>query len=253
MATANSITVTALKLIKAAMREIGALAAGEDPSNDDEADVLEKLQRVIDYFNSREPMVYNVNFTRYSLIVDTQPILIGPGQTFDVNQRPQSIESITLILVTASPENGEVEIPLNKRDDAWWASQAIKNLSSTLPTDFYYSPGWPNGQIYFWPVPSTVNDVRIESRIVVSQLTAYGDTFSMPPGYWDAIVYSLAEAICPMFKRVWTPLLQSLLAKAIKAIQVNNISSPRLASDSPSQSVSSRCRPDFSFLTGLPQ
>ena len=98
MADPNSITVTALKLIKAAMREIGALAAGEDPSQDDEADVLEKLQRVIDYFNAREPMVYNVNFTRYSLIVDTQPILIGPGQTFDVNQRPQNIDSITLIL-----------------------------------------------------------------------------------------------------------------------------------------------------------
>ena len=36
MATANSITVKALDIVKSAMKEIGALAAGETPSNDDQ-------------------------------------------------------------------------------------------------------------------------------------------------------------------------------------------------------------------------
>src|SRR6185503_3081863 len=122
-----------------------------------------------------------------------------------------------------------------------------------LPTDFYYSPDWPNGSVYLWPVPSAVNDVRLQMPIVLGEYTAYDQKFSLPPGYWDAVVYSLAVSICPMFNVPVSPDLRGLLSIAIRGIQFNNISSPRLASDSPSQSIVARCRPDFSFLTGLPQ
>ena len=249
---ANSITVTAEKIIRSSMQEIGQIAAGEALPADQQTDLMSKLQRVIDYFNARTPLVYNVNFQRFTLPINQLPVTIGPGAMFDVNQRPRVIESISLILIN-STSGGEVEIPLNVRDQDWWAQQSIKNLPSTLPTDFYYSPDWPNGGIYFWPVPTAVNDVRIQMPLVLGEYTTYAQTFSMPPGYWDAIVYTLAKSLCPMFQVSWTPDLQTLWMAAIKAIQVNNISSPRLASDSPSQSVASRCRPDFNFLTGLPQ
>jgi hypothetical protein len=249
---ANSITVKSEEIIGAAMKEIGQLAAGEAVPIDQAGDVLQKLQRIIDSFNARRLMVYNVNFTRLTLPVNQLPVTIGPGGMFDVNQRPQVIESISLILIN-STSGGEVEIPLNPRDQDWWAQQSIKNLSSTLPTDFYYSPDWPLGGIYFWPVPSAVNDVRVQMPLVLGEYTGYAQNFSMPPGYWDAIVYSLAEAICPMYQVPVSADLMRLKNMAIKAIQVNNISSPRLATDSPSQSTVSRNRPDFSFLTGLPQ
>ena len=249
---ANSITVQALDIITAAMKEIGALAAGESVPTEQLPDMLQKLQRVIDYFNARGAMIYNVNFSRFTLPINTLPVTIGPGANFDVSMRPVKIPSISLILTTGTP-NGEVEIPLNPRDQDWWAQQTIKNLASTLPTDFYYSPDWPNGGIYFWPVPTAVNDVRVEMPLVLGEYTAYNQNFTLPPGYWDAVVYSLALSICPMFKQIITPDLRSLWLAAIKAIQSNNISSPRLASDSPSQSAVARSRPDFSFLTGLPQ
>jgi hypothetical protein len=248
----NSIVVTAQKIITAALQEIGQVGAGEGVPADQETDVLQKLQRVIDSFNARRPMVYNVNFSRFPLVLNKLPVTIGPGADFDVNQRPETIESISLILIN-STSGGEVEIPLNKRDQDWWAQQAIKNLPSTLPTDFYYSPDWPNGGIYFWPVPQQANDVRIQMPLVLTEYTSPAQQFSMPPGYWDAIVYSLAESMCPMFQVPASADLLRLKNMAIKAIQVNNISSPRLASDSPSQSLTSRVRPDFSFLTGLPQ
>ena len=235
------------------MKEIGQLAAGEPVPIAQAGDVLQKLQRVIDYFNARGAMIYNVDFTRFTIPINTLPIPIGPGATWDVNQRPRDIYSISLILLTSSQENGEVEILLNKRDQDWWAQQAIKNLSSTLPTDFYYSPDWPNGGVYLWPVPSAVNDVRVQMPLVLGEYTTYAQNFTMPPGYWDAIVYSLAEAICPMYQVPVSADLLRLKAGAINGIQLNNISSPRLASDAPSQSAAARARPDFSFLTGLPQ
>lgn len=247
MTAANSITVTALSLIKAAMQEIGVLAMGETPSLDDSAWILEKLQRLIDKYNARETMVYNVNFKVYTMPANTQPVTIGPGAMFDCNQRPVDIPSISIIL-----QGGQgVEKLMNNRDQDWWAANTIKNLSSSLSTDFYYSPDWGVGNIYFWPISTAAYQVRVQTRLVLSELTAYTDSFTMPPAYWDLIIFDLADSLCPSFKTPATPDLLRKRAEALKAVQVNNISSPRMQSDSPSQSVMGQGRPDFNFLTGL--
>lgn len=244
---ANSITVKASDLIRAAMFEIGALAAGETVPPDDASWILQKLQRLIDRYNARLPMVYNVGFSRFPLVANRQPHTIGPGGDFDTIQRPISIPTISLILNTP----GEVELQLNARDQQWWANQTLKGLTSTLPTDFYYSPDWPLGQIYFWPIPTVVNDVRVQSRNVLTEITNYNQNFSLPPAYWDLIVYELAISLGPGFEKEPSPTLVALWKAAVKAVQVNNVSSPRLSSDSPSQPRSGASRPDFNFLNGL--
>lgn len=249
MATANSITVKANDLIVAALQEIGALAAGEQAAPEDSATVLQKLQRLIDRFNAKRTMIYNVNFSVFTLPVNTQPITIGPGAMFDVNQRPVEIVSMSLILNNTTPT--QVEIPIHMRDDAWWADQRVKNLTSVLPTDCYYSPDWGNGNIYLWPIPTQVNQVRIESRLVLSEITTYAQTFSLPPGYWDAIVYSLAESLGPMFQKPATPDLLRLKAYAIQAIESNNIKSPRgKTGDAGMPGVGERG--DFNYYSGMP-
>lgn len=250
MASPNSITVTALSIINAAGNEIGALAAGEEFSGDDQSWVLQKLQRLIDRYNAREPMIYNVNFSLFTLNPPADPLdptTIGPGGDFDVKQRPVVIETIGLILDGGSPG---VELPLNRRDQDWWANNRIKGLTSTLPTDFYYSPDWPLGSIYFWPVPTASHQIRLQSRLVLGEYINYIDSFSMPPAYWDLVVSELALSLCPSFKTEPSVMLISMRAAALKAVQVNNISSPRLATDAPSQS-SGGSRPDFNFLDGL--
>jgi len=94
----NSITVSANDIITAAMMELGMLAANEFPSAADSQWALQKLQRIIDRYNARLPMVYNVNFALFTLPAGSNPFYIGPGAQFDVNQRPVSIPSIGLIL-----------------------------------------------------------------------------------------------------------------------------------------------------------
>jgi len=223
--TANSITVTALSLINASAQEIGALAAGEQLSNDDLAWVLQKLQRVIDNFNAKRTMVYANTFTAFTLVANLTPHTIGPTSTFVVNQRPVEIPSIGLVLNNTTPDT--VEIPLTPRDKDWWAAQRVKNITSSVPTDFYYEPDWPNGSIYFWPVPNAVNNVLIQQRTVIGEITTPAQTFSMPPGYWDAIIYTLSIAISPSFERQVSPDLRQLQMESVRAVQSNNIKSPK--------------------------
>jgi len=246
--TANSITVKALDLITAAMQEIGALAGGETPSSDDQAWVLQKLQRLIDRYNAREAMVYNVNFSLFTLQANHSPHTIGPGQDFDVNQRPVKIISAAVVL-TQDPSN--VDVPLNIRDEQWWADQRVKNLTSTYPTDLYYSPDWPNGQCLFWPIPTQANGMRLQMATILGQITDYAQTFSMPPAYWDAIVYPLAVSLCPSFERTASQDLLRLESKAIKAIQTNNIASPRGSSADAGMPGLDR-RGDWNYYSGMP-
>jgi hypothetical protein len=139
------------------------------------------------------------------------------------------------------------------RDDAWWAAQQIKGLQSTLPTDLYYNQNWPNGELYFWPVPTAVNQVRLQYRAVIGQISTFNYQFSMPPAYWDLVIYDLAISLCPSFERPVTPDLRENYKVALKIVEGNNIVSPRMFSDSPTQSSTSRSRPDFNFLTGMNQ
>ncbi len=250
MTAANSITVKVLDIIKASMQEIGALAGGEQPSNDDQVWVLQKLQRLIDRYNARQPMVYNVNFATYTILANTNPVTIGPGGDIDVNQRPIDILTMALFL---NYNSTPVKLNLNKRDQQWWAAQTIPSLTSSVTTDFYYSPDWPLGNIYLWPIDTVTADYQIQSQLVLTQAKNYSDNFTMPPAYWDAIVYPLAISLCPSFQRSASPELVQLAAQSIKAIQVNNISSPRLSSDAPSGKGVNDARPDYSFLTGMMQ
>lgn len=221
----NSVTVTALSLINAAAQEIGALAAGEQLSNDDQAWVLQKLQRVIDTFNAKRTMVYANVFKSFTITPNINPQTIGPTGNFALNQRPVEIPTIGLQLTNTTPD--VVEIPLTSRDKDWWASQRVKNVTSTIPTDFYYEPDWPNGSIYLWPVPNAVNGLLIQMRTVIAEIATVAQTFSMPPAYWDLIIYTLAIAICPSFERSASPELVALQKDSLRAVQNNNIQSPK--------------------------
>ena len=244
---ANSITVSALDLIKAALYEIGALAAGEIPATDDQAWVLQKLQRLIDRYNARLPMIYNVGFNLYTLQANHQPHTIGPGGDFDVSQRPVGIESASIVLIQGG---SNVDVPINIRDDQWWSNERVKNLKSTYPTDLYYSPDWPLGQCFFWPIPSQANGIRLQTRAVLAQVTTYAQQISLPPAYWDAIVYPLAYSLCPSFKVTATPELQRLGAMALKAIETNNIASPR--GSTLDAGMPGAGRAGFNYVSGLP-
>jgi hypothetical protein len=219
----NSLTVTAEQLISAALQELGTVAPGEPLGMEDAPWVLQKLQRVIDTFNARRPMIYANTFTSFPITVNV-PQTIGPTGIWQVNQRPVEIPSIGLQLANTTPNT--VEIKLNKRDKDWWANQRVKTLTSAIPTDYYYEQDWPNGTVYLWPVPNAQNNCLVQQRTILAEITFYEQEFSLPPGYWDAVVYCLAVACGPSYGVPVSQDLRSLMTAALKAVQANNNPSP---------------------------
>jgi hypothetical protein len=245
----SAVSAKASDLILSALLEANILSPGEGVPGDQSAWLLEKLQRLIDLFNAKSELIYNVTFGRFTLQANHSPHTIGPAGDFNVTQRPVRIISAALVLTGSTV----IDIPLNVRDEDWWAGQAIKGSSSTLPTDVFYSLDNPLGQLNFWPVPSSVNDVRLEYWTNLTQAVDMNTSIAMPPAYWEALVLKLAVSLCPSYEKEPSVALIANAREAMMAIKSNNSSSPRMSTRQagmPRSNAQTSVRPGFNFLTG---
>jgi hypothetical protein len=241
---------TTIELITDALVECGVYDIGEAISGEHVTFCLARLNRIIDQWAARKVYVWNVAFTAYTLTALHQPHLIGPGLVAPdfAAPRPVRIENAALILTTSTPS---VDLPLNLRDDDWWANKRVKSLTSSVPTDLYYSPDHPSGALWLWPIPNYAYGLRLETWVALAQITDATLAFSAPYGYELALMLTLAEEVCgPMGRSVPTD-LAAKAARARAAIQRNNDKSPRI--DTAEAGTRGRStRGDFNYYTGGP-
>jgi hypothetical protein len=218
--------VTVRDLISEALEELGVVQQG-DTLSDNDADLgLRRYNRLLDGWNAQRQAVYADVFSTFTLTPALAPHTIGPTGTFVVTQRPVSIPDggAGLVLNSSTPN---VRTPIVVRDAAWWASQPVKSLTSSYPTDLYYEPAWPNGSLYFWPVPTTAYQVELWLRTVLAQVDL--DTvFTMPPGYYRAHVLTLAEECGSAFGTMPSGKTVADAAKARDVMFSNNRVIPRI-------------------------
>lgn len=214
--------------------------------------VLGKANRVLDNWNSDRQAVYADQFLTFDLELNTNPTTIGltadtPNWVVTGN-RPESIEGATLILSNSTPE---ARITLNKRDAQWWQNNTVPTITATIPTDFFYDPSYPVGSFYLWPVPTQANQIQLWLRGVLSQLTLNGE-FSMPPGYYDALILTTAEDICGAFQKPMPAMLPDKARRARARIFSANQQVPRLPMRDAGMPSAGRGQgfPNFNWLTG---
>lgn len=230
-----------------AMKEIGVLDPAEQPTGPESGDGLAKLNRMLDAWNADGRYIYASVFTNYVLTPGLQPHTIGPTGTFVVPQRPIKILNANIILNAGGP--GAVRQPVNIRDEEWWANKRAYAVQGTFPTDLYFSADWPNGSLFLWVVPNTAYPLELQLITILSQLQLT-DAFSLPPGYLDAVVYSLAEALCPSFGQEISPSLEKLKMDAVRRIQSPNLQAPRMETQDWGMPRGEERRASFNYKTG---
>ena len=214
--------VTALDVVTSALQELGVTNAVDPPSAEDAALVLGKLNRILDNWNAEREAVYAETFPLFTLTPNLSPHTIGPSGTFVTVQRPVSLDGAQLLI-------SGIRYPIYVRDVDWWQAQGLKTVTSTIPTNVYYDPTWPNGSLYFHLIPSAAYQVELRLRTVLATPVTLTTAFSMPPGYEDALTLTTAEQSAAALK---VPLAQTTLRSAEKArarIFNNNLQIPRLA------------------------
>jgi hypothetical protein len=246
-----SVSVKPIDLISAALQEISVIDPNEPLSARDAAWGLEKLQRIIDQWNAKREMIYAISFSLFNLIANHSPHTIGPLGDFNIPQRPVRMESASFILNPNS--NNPIDAPLIRiRDADWWAANPLKQLSTSIVTDLYYSPNIPLGQCFFYPICNIANPVRLEYWTGISQAINLATGLALPTAYWDALVLSLAKSLAPSFEKSLSAEFRDNYYEAMKAVLDNNDAPPRIDTNSGGMPGSaSTGRPDFDFLTGM--
>jgi hypothetical protein len=250
------LTYKAIDLITDALIECNLIAPGEVPDSELGPWAFRQLNDLIDVWAAQRAYVYSTVFSLFTLQPNLSPHTIGPTGTFVVPQRPVRIRSATLILNGASTPT---DVPLNVRDDDWWGAQQTKSITSAVPTDLYPSYDWPNASLYFWPVPTVANKVRLELWTAINQFQSIQDPIggpggptTLPPAYRPALKWTLAEMLCPGGAKELHPVLQAKGKEARKAIFGNNNQSPRIATQDSGMPRSGKRGGYFNWGTGGP-
>jgi len=218
--------ITWRQLITDALVEINVYSPDESPSDTHIELGRRILNRILDSWKAREVFAYNVGFSDFTLTAAHQPHLIAAGLSSpDFNaDKPNAIESASLVIA-------DYEYPICIRDEDWWASVPVKTLTSSVPTDLYYSNTIPSGSIYLWPVPTSAYTLRLQLKVLVNQVASadLGTYFVAPDGYELAIMRTLAVDLCrPMMKKPSASLIYD--ANEARAVIISsNIKSPQIS------------------------
>ena len=162
--------------------------------------------------------------------------------------RPAKIPAGNIILNNVNPP---VRSPLHPRDDAWWANQRVQTISTTLPTDMYYSPKFPNGEINLWPIPTVAYGLELEIWDSLGGFSSLDVSFYLPQGYENAVTLTLAEELCPAFGKALDVTLQRKAAEARTAIQGLNSVAPRISTKDAGMPSPPQRRATFNYRTGM--
>lgn len=241
--------ITVLNICEDAAQEIGVYQPGETLSDTDSAKFLSILRRLLNYWNSDRRAVYATKFESFTLVPNLSPHTIGPSGVWTVAQRPVSIDGANLTLTPSTPP---VNTPIKIRDNQWYLSLTTPTLTSTYPTDLYYQPDWPDGKLFFWPVPTFAYNVQLMSRVVLDDTVTLTDTFSLPPGYQQAVTLTLAEMAQRPYARPTDPNLTRDASLARMAVFGNNDQIPLLVTLDTGMEASKNAgsRADFNWVNG---
>lgn len=210
--------VTVSDIIAGAMKDLGALQAGEVPRAEEASDGLSMLNALVDSISTQRLMIYTINITKFSFTPGVQSYTLGSTGTWSM-ARPIRIESMSVEIQTANPV---LEIPIPMLRDEEWQDLTVKNLSSTYPLGVYDDGGFPNRTLSFWPIPAEADKAVIYSWAAISRFAAVTDTVSLPPGYERFLRTALAIDLAPSYGREPSPTLMSNYNEAKAVLRTLN-------------------------------
>lgn len=189
---------------------------------------LRAFNRMLSTWSAQSLMVFTYTPTTFPLTIGKQSYTIGLGGDFNVD-RPIWFNQVSIIPVASSPL---LEIPIDIDSDDDWQNVLIKSINSTFPLEVHPRGDFPLQTLDFWPIPSAACSVVLYLPQQLTQATSINDDFVFPPAYEEAIVYTLATRIAPVFGIPVNPDIARVAVNAKSTIESQNLVVPILRVES---------------------
>lgn len=221
---------TALDLISSALRLIGVLADGEQPTAVMGEISLSVLNDMIDAWNAERQAIFTTSSNDFPFVLGKQSYTLGTGGDFNI-PRPARIDAMSAILLVPDPSN-PVEVPIDMYSIQDWQTQVpVKVVDGSFPQICYDDGGFPLRTLNFWPIPTEQqNSVRIYGWQALAAQTLFSDV-SFPPGYAEGLRYNLAVRLSAEFAVTATPIVVELALRGLARIKTMNAPDMELRSD----------------------
>lgn len=184
---------TCVDLVSAALRTSGVNGVGQTPLAEDTNDVFQLLTEIAASWNRERFMCWQ----------NTEVILPSTGaQSYPLPDRPARLDSAFARLLTGQNlagvyNAGPIDFPLAIVDSqSDYNTISLKQLT-TFPAAVWYSPGWPTGSVFPYPIPPAQQfDVHVFYRYALPTYSTLTDPLNLPTEYIMALRYELALMIC---------------------------------------------------------
>lgn len=235
---------TVREIITDSLKDLGAIAIDETPSDSEASDAFRCLNQMIQSWKTESLVVYAKNQQVFTYPVTGQTsYTIGPTGDF-VTDRPINIDAA----YNRDSNQNDYKIYV-ARDFSDYSNLITKSVTATLVTLLYYDPTYPNGTIYLWPTPNTTSyRLVIWTWTSVSEFSSLNDVITLPPGYERAIRSNLAIELAPRYGREVTQAMATIATESKAQIKRTNMTIPTLSFD---VGMGSRGL-SFNYLTGQP-
>lgn len=210
-------TYTAGEQINAALRLIGMLAEGEDPTPQTSQDALAAMNQMIDSWNTERLSVFNTQDQVFTWLAGTLTQTVGPTGTF-VGNRPVAIDDATYY---KDPGTG-VSFGIKFINQQQYDGIAVKTVTSTYPQVCWVNMEYPNITMTVYPRPTRDLEWHIISVDELNKPATLSTEILFPPGYLRAFKYNLACEIAAEFGVEPSPTVQRIAMASKRNLKRQN-------------------------------
>lgn len=227
---------TPTEIFTATLRVLGIMGAAEStPSGEDGELCRTTFNRMMGQWNTRGRNAYFIRQQSFAFSVARETYSIGTAANsanfvVTAGARPAKILSAQLVMTDVDPP---VQINMAVINQDQYQLITIPELASQFPNILYYQPTFPNGTIRPWPAfpTETAFELNLQwwNQLLTVAVADVGTELSLPDGYEEAAVMSLAEKLWLAYpKRTNLDELKRQARRARADIQGLNISPPKI-------------------------
>lgn len=209
---------TVKQLIEDAMRDIVALAEGEQASADQINDGKRKLVSMLELWSIDGLMVPYLATETFTLPTNQNFVTWKPGGNFN--------SSTPIDVVAVSWVFGNLQKKLQRMD--WTAYLNLQTVGIvSAPTFFLWDPQATNSTLNFdvTPYGGTLRTVSKKPLDTAFELT---DDLEFPIGYDQTLRTNLAIALCPSYQRTASGELVALATSSKRIVERYNVKPPSM-------------------------
>jgi len=217
--SSGAITQTADNIIKGALRLIGMLAEGEEPSAETLADGLTAMNQMIDSWSTESLSIFSTQDQVFNWPAGEVRQTLGPTGDF-LGNRPIALQDSTYFRDAVNGLSFGIKIVNSQQYNAI----ALKTVQSVYPQVLFVNMNMNNIEMFLYPVPNREIEFHFISVIELTQPTSAGQYLFIPPGYLRAFRFNLACELAAEFGVEPSPTVQRIAMTSKRNIKSQNAS-----------------------------